>query len=157
MNGEGMACGTTRMCAKPEVTSHAVHLRCRFLLESIFLAGAWTIVFEAPGFPSTDNCHRRGNYTRQVGSYDPRHIVVGRQPEGPVHRTHRREEANPRLASAAQGDFPTAIFLSGRSNLGINYKVTHLRYTINSKSPSKHFTTNKYKHVHTCQIKWHEP
>ena len=94
-NGEGMASGTTRMCAKAEVTSHAVHLPCRFLIQSIFLAGAWTIVFEAPGFPSTDNCHRRENYTRQVGSYDPRHVVVGWQPEGPVHA--QSEEANPSI------------------------------------------------------------
>ena len=75
--------------------------------------GAWTIAFEAPAFPSTDDCHQRENYTRQVGSYDPRHIVVGWQPEGPVHRTHRRKEANPRLASAASVIFPRQFFFLG--------------------------------------------
>ena len=150
-NGEGMASDTTRMCAKPEVTSHAVHLPCRFLLQSIYLTGAWTIVFEVPGFPSTDNCHRRGNYTRQVGSYNPRHIVVGWQPEGPVHRTHRREEANPRLASAASVIFPRQFFfLGGRISELIT--KSYILYTINSKSQSKHSLTNKYKHTHNTPL-----
>ena len=59
----------------------------------------------------------------------------------------RRGQSAPSLR--CKRDFPTAIFLSGRSNLGINYKVTHLRYTINSKSPSKHLQQTNTTHPYT--------
>ena len=76
-----MASGTTRMCAKPEVTSHAVHLPFMFLLQSIYLVGTWTIVFEAPAFPSTDDCHQR-------------EIILGR-PARMIHGT-LSSDGNPR-------------------------------------------------------------